>query len=168
MCAVKKDTALKILVLTPSLEEGPYYKTGSPERKNIAGAGTPGRKLIIEGRVWDRNGRPVPGAWLDFWQADGEGQYDNEGYNLRGHQFADKEGRYHLETVRPFIYAGRTAHMHAKVRANEKSPVLTTQLFFPGEKRNATDTIFDKMTVMDVVDTAEGQKATFDFVVETG
>jgi protocatechuate 3,4-dioxygenase beta subunit len=152
--------------LTPSVEEGPYYKTGSPERHDIVGAGTIGTKLTVEGRVLNRNGQPVACAWLDFWQADGNGQYDNEDYNLRGHQYADENGRYHLETVRPRQYLFRAAHVHAKVRADKNSPVLTTQLFFPGEEENETDPLFEKMTVMDVSDTEEGQKATFDFVVD--
>ena len=29
------------------------------------------------------------GALLDFWQADAKGHYDNSGFRLRGHQFAD-------------------------------------------------------------------------------
>jgi protocatechuate 3,4-dioxygenase beta subunit len=156
----------KSLDLTAAVEEGPYYKSGSPERRNVVGPGTPGRKLLVEGRVMDRQGKPVPRAWLDFWQANGEGQYDNEGFNLRGHQYADEAGRYHLETVRPIQYQRRAPHVHVKVRASDKSAVLTTQLFFPDEPFNETDSLFEKMTVMDVVDTAEGQKATFDFVVE--
>jgi protocatechuate 3,4-dioxygenase beta subunit len=155
------------LQLTPAVEEGPYYKTGSPERTKIAGKGTPGTKLVVAGRVLDRNGQPVSHAWVDFWQANGRGRYDNEGYNLRGHQYTDKDGHYHLETVRPIEYASRSPHVHAKVRATEKSPVLTVQLYFPGEKRNATDPLFEKGTVMDVRDTPEGQRASFDFVVET-
>lgn len=155
------------LPLTPSVEEGPYYTPGSPERTKISEKGTPGTKLVVEGRVLDRNGRPIPHAWLDFWQADGNGRYDNQGYILRGHQYTDKDGRYRLETVRPREYSFRSPHIHAKVRANEKAPVLTIQLYFPDEKRNATDPIFEKGTVMDAKDTPEGQKATFDFVVET-
>ncbi len=131
MSAVRK-TASKFLALTPSVEEGPYYKGGSPERNNIVEKGTPGQKLIVEGQVLDTQGKAIAHAWLDFWQADGKGFYDNRGYNLRGHQFANKAGRYRLETVRPFMYAGRTPHIHVKVRANEKSPMLTTQLFLPG------------------------------------
>lgn len=162
----KKNTADHTLEPTPSVEEGPYYKTGSPERTNIVETGTVGTKLVLEGRVLDKNGNPIPHAWLDFWHADGRGHYDNEGFNLRGHQYADKDGRYRLETVRPHEYLFRAAHIHAKVRANENAPVLTTQLFFPGESKNATDPIFEKLTVMDVKDTKDGQKATFDFVVE--
>jgi len=161
-----KKTVNHPLELTASVEEGPYYKTGSPERIAIAEPGTRGTKLVLEGRVLDRDGSPIPHAWLDFWHADGHGVYDNKGFNLRGHQYADKNGRYRLETVRPHEYLFRAAHVHVKVRAKENSPVITTQLFFPGESKNATDPIFEKLTVMDVKDTADGQQATFDFVVE--
>ncbi len=154
------------LPLTPSVEEGPYYTPGSPERTVIAEKDTPGTKLIVEGRVLDQNGRPITHAWLDFWQADGNGRYDNAGYKLRGHQFTDTDGHYTLETVRPREYSFRSPHIHAKVRATESSPILTIQLYFPDEKRNATDPIFEKRAVMDVKDTPDGQKATFDFVVE--
>jgi protocatechuate 3,4-dioxygenase beta subunit len=164
---LRKTTSQHGLPLTPSVEEGPYYVTGSPERIAIAEKGTYGTKLVIEGRVLDGKGNPVPHAWLDFWQADGHGRYDNEGYNLRGHQYTDKQGRYHLETVRPLGYMMRSPHVHAKVRAKENSPILTVQLFFPGEKKNLTDPLFEKRTVMDVKDTPEGQKTTFDFVVES-
>jgi protocatechuate 3,4-dioxygenase beta subunit len=160
-------TATKKTVKTTTLvEEGPYYKSASPERHNFVAPGTPGSKLILEGRVLDRNGAPIAHAWLDFWHADGQGHYDNEGYNLRGHQYTDKDGRYRLETVRPYQYLFRSPHIHAKVRADKSSPVLTTQLFFPGEQRNQTDPIFEKLTVMDVTDIPGGQKATFDFVVD--
>jgi protocatechuate 3,4-dioxygenase beta subunit len=151
---------------TPAIEEGPYYKTGSPERTNIADTGITGKKLTVEGKVLKKNGDPVPGAWIDFWHADGNGNYDNDGYNLRGHQYADKKGHYRLETVRPLEYLFRAPHIHAKVRADDNSPVLTTQLFFPGESRNKTDPIFKDLTVMGVVNTDKGQTAVFDFVLD--
>jgi protocatechuate 3,4-dioxygenase beta subunit len=155
------------LELTAPVEEGPYYKTGSPERQSIAAPGTPGKKLVLEGRVLDRDGHPIPRAWLDFWHADGNGEYDNEGFNLRGHQYADADGCSHLETVRPKEYLFRSPHVHAKVRANENSPALTTQLFFPGEARNTTDPIFEEKTLINMAEMHDTRKATFDFVVET-
>ena len=164
--SMKKNTVTK-LPITAAVEEGPYYKTGSPERRSIAEPGTAGSKLIMKGLVLDKDGRPVVHAWLDFWHADGHGQYDNVGFNLRGHQYTDKDGSYYLETVRPYEYMMRAAHVHVKVRATPKSPVLTTQLFFPGEARNATDPLFEKLTVMNVQDTEGGQQAAFYFVVET-
>jgi protocatechuate 3,4-dioxygenase beta subunit len=162
----KKNTGTK-LPLTAAVEEGPYYKSGSPERRSIVEPGTAGSSLILEGRVLDTSGKPIPHAWLDFWHADGRGVYDNAGFNMRGHQYADKDGRYHLETVRPYEYMFRAAHVHVKVRAAANTPILTSQLFFPGEAKNATDPLFEKLTVVDVKDIGGGQKATFDFVVET-
>jgi protocatechuate 3,4-dioxygenase beta subunit len=167
MIMSEKENAGHKLELTAAVEEGPYYKPGSPERNSIAGPGTYGSKLILEGRVIDREGQPIPGAWLDFWHADGYGNYDNEGYNLRGHQYADKDGRYRLETLRPGDYMMRSPHVHVKVRAKNNSPILTTQLFFPGESKNETDPLFENLTVVDTKDTAQGQQAAFDFVVET-
>jgi protocatechuate 3,4-dioxygenase beta subunit len=162
-----KKNEVNSIELTRSVEEGPYYTPGSPERNSIAEPGIPGSRLVVEGRVLDQSGNPVPHAWLDFWSADGHGTYDNEGFTLRGHQYTDKEGRYHLETVRPHEYLFRAAHVHVKVMANDKAPVLTTQLFFPGERKNTTDPLFEKLTVMDVKDIKDGQQAAFDFVVET-
>ena len=68
--------------------------------------------------------------------------YDNEGYTFRGHQFADDEGRFTLETIVPGIYPGRTRHIHVRVQAPDQ-PILTTQLYFPGESGNQGDGIFD-------------------------
>ena len=164
---VTKRKIEKKLPLTASVEEGPYYKHGSPERRNIAGPGTPGMKLILDGRVLDEHAHTIGHAWLDFWQADGNGQYDNEGFNLRGHQYADHEGCYHLETVKPMGYDGRAAHLHVKVRATKNSPILTTQLFFPWDDKNKTDSIFEPLTVVDVEDIEDGQRANFDFVIQT-
>jgi protocatechuate 3,4-dioxygenase beta subunit len=164
-----KNTAAKdSLQLTRPVEEGPYYKTGSPERTAIiTDPDTPGIKLTMEGRVLDKDNKPISKAWLDFWHANGKGIYDNEGFNLRGHQYTDKDGRYHLETVRPVEYLFRAPHVHVKVQANDSAPILTTQLYFPHEKRNLTDPIFEKRTVMDVKETKDGQIAKFDFVVES-
>jgi protocatechuate 3,4-dioxygenase beta subunit len=152
--------------LTAPVEEGPYYKGGSPERKKITADNTVGKKLIVEGTVRDKDGKPIPHAWLDFWQADGTGEYDNRGFVLRGHQYTDAQGRYRLETVRPREYLMRSPHIHVKVQAHKDAPIFTTQLFFPGEKTNASDFLFEKGTLMDVKDTPDGQLAHFDFTVE--
>ncbi len=72
---------------------------------------------------------PVAGALLDFWHADADGEYDLDGFRLRGHQFTDGEGHFSLETVMPGLYPGRTRHIHVKVQA-PGGPILTTQLYF--------------------------------------
>ena len=150
---------------TPAVEEGPYYKEGSPGRRNIAEPDMPGTKLIVEGRVRDTSGKPVAAAWMDFWQADSNGQYDNENYKLRGHQFTEKDGKYRLETIIPTGYQQRAPHIHCKVRARDDAPVLTTQLFFVGNEKNATDRIFEELTAMETKRFKDGEKASFDFIL---
>jgi protocatechuate 3,4-dioxygenase beta subunit len=105
--------------------------------------------------------RPVRHALLDFWQADGDGQYDLEGFRLRGHQFTDARGRFRLATVVPGLYPGRTRHIHVKVQ-RPRGQVLTTQLYFRGEPANSSDGIFDPVLLM----AGDRRQARFDFVVD--
>jgi protocatechuate 3,4-dioxygenase beta subunit len=128
--------------LSPQQTEGPYYKPGSPERNILLEESMQGEKLIVAGYVLDQNCQPVPGAWLDFWQADAAGVYDNSGYTLRGHQFADDQGRFFLETVLPGEYPGRTEHIHVKIQPPNGS-IVTSQLYFPNVSANTGDSIFD-------------------------
>jgi protocatechuate 3,4-dioxygenase beta subunit len=149
--------------ITPAAEEGPYYKAGSPPSAKLYQSGIPGEKLVLSGTVMDANGQPIPHAWLDFWQADGKGNYDNEGYRLRGHQYANASGQYKVETVLPGSYPGRTPHIHVKVRAATASPILTTQLFIPGLASNKTDFIYLDALQMELKDSEAGKRARFDF-----
>jgi protocatechuate 3,4-dioxygenase beta subunit len=152
---------------TPAQTEGPYYTPNTPERASLLEQGMAGTKLVVGGQVLATDCRPVARALLDFWQADDSGAYDNAGYRLRGHQFADDQGRFSLETIVPGLYPGRTRHIHVKVQAPNQ-PVLTTQLYFPGEASNARDGIFRPELVMDVQDGAEGKVGAFNFVLDIG
>ena len=145
--------------------EGPFYTPNSPERTSLLEPGITGTPLVVSGYVLATDCQPVPGALVDFWHADDNGVYDNVGYRLRGHQFADASGRYTLETIVPGVYTGRTRHIHVKVQP-PNGPILTTQLYFPGEPRNDTDGIFRPALLMSVQELEDSQVAVFDFVVE--
>jgi protocatechuate 3,4-dioxygenase beta subunit len=150
--------------LTPAQTEGPYYTPDTPERKSLIEPGMTGTKLILAGYVLDADCQPIPNAWLDFWQANDEGEYDNAGYVMRGHQFTDAAGRYQLETVFPGLYPGRTRHIHVKVQA-PNGPILTSQIYFPDEPANTGDGIFDPALIADMETTAAGLRGTFNFVI---
>lgn len=150
--------------LTPDQMEGPYFKPNSPLRTNLVTSGTPGTPLTVGGYVFGRNCVPLSGVLLDIWQADAAGAYDMAGYTFRGHQFSDSTGAFSLRTIVPGLYPGRTRHIHVKVQAPGE-PVLTTQLYFPGEPRNSTDMIFDPALLMNVRGAGSGKEATFDFVL---
>jgi protocatechuate 3,4-dioxygenase beta subunit len=145
--------------------EGPYFTPNSPERASLLEAGMDGRRLVVAGTVLTTDCRPVQRALLDFWQADDAGQYDNQGYRLRGHQFSDAKGAWRLETIVPGLYTGRTRHIHVKVQAPD-GPVLTTQLYFPGEPANDRDGIFrPELLLADVRDRGDTRQGSFTFVL---
>src|SRR5262245_15083108 len=140
---------------TPAQTPGPYFKPRSPLRASLLEPGMPGPRIVVEGTVLGPDCKPIPRALLDFWQADARGEYDNDGFRLRGHQFTDEAGRYRLESVVPGIYPGRTRHFHVNVQAPGRR-VLTTQLYFPDEPTNQRDGIFDRDLVMKVRDADGG------------
>lgn len=102
---------------------------------------------------------------LDWWQADPDGEYDNSGFNFRGHQYTNADGAFTLTTLQPGLYPGRTRHLHVKVQAPNQ-PVLTSQLYFPDEPRNQTDPLFDERLLMAVREEGSGLQGSFDFVLD--
>src|ERR1044071_3526321 len=121
--------------------DGPFFKPSSPERADLIAPGMAGQRIELVGFVLTRGCRAVPGALVDLWQADDTGAYDNTGFRLRGHQFADSEGRYRFRTIVPAVYTGRTRHFHVKVQP-KGGRILTTQLYFPDEPENRNDGLF--------------------------
>lgn len=151
---VMKPTAPDIL--------GPFYKDKAPFRNTLS----ENPNLHLAGRVLDINGEPVKNAVLDFWQADENGTYDLEGFNLRGKVKVDEDGKYELHTIVPGDYAisdteFRCAHIHVKISVKGYKG-LTTQVYFADDKYNSTDHWFNANRVI----SQDRVNGTFDFVIE--
>jgi hydroxyquinol 1,2-dioxygenase len=97
---------------TPSTVLGPFHMVESPARElgdtiDLVADGVP---CVVEGRVTDTAGTPLPGATVDVWQADDKGFYDVQkpgempDRNGRGLFTTDAEGRYWFRTVKPAHY----------------------------------------------------------------
>jgi protocatechuate 3,4-dioxygenase beta subunit len=142
---------------------GPFFKPSSPLRRSFLENDSPENRLIVTGLVLSPECRPVANALVDFWHADELGEYDNKGFHYRGHQLTDAQGRWRLETILPAEYPGRARHIHVNVRAPGKR-ILTTQLYFPGDRR---DGLYRDSLVIKV-DKKDGKRieGSFDFVVE--
>jgi len=145
--------------------EGPFFKPASPLRGNLREPGMAGRPTELTGFVLTRACRPVAGALIELWHADDQGEYDNTGFRLRGHLFADAKGHYAFKTIMPGLYPGRTRHFHIKVQAAAESPVLTTQLYFPDEPRNQEDDFYRPELTMQVAASDDALRARFDLVL---
>jgi protocatechuate 3,4-dioxygenase beta subunit len=144
---------------------GPYFKPDSPERGDFIDAHSHGHLIALKGRVLSRSCQPVARALLDLWHADQNGVYDESGFRYRGHIYTDEQGYYQFNTIEPAVYPGRTRHFHFKVQAPGR-PILTTQLFFPGEPRNDVDGLFRPELLMSISDTPALMSAQFDFVID--
>ena len=150
--------------VTPSETAGPFFTPNSPKRQSFLAKGVPGTPIVLAGRVFSKSCVPMKNVLVDFWHADGDGEYDNEGYRCRGHQFTDERGVFRLESVVPGLYPGRTRHFHVRVQPSG-GRILTTQLYFPGEATNRRDGLFKSELLMNVEPGVKHKLATFDFVL---
>lgn len=94
---------------TPQAEIGPFYRPNAPVRHRV------GKGYRLSGTVLSaKDCLPLPGARLEFWLVNSQGQYDQD---HRATVFADRRGRYRFEANRPGDYVGRKPHIHIMVSA---------------------------------------------------
>ncbi len=144
--------------------EGPYFTPNSPAKRNLAADSPGGVPFLVGGQVVDTDCNPIRNALVEIWHADENGDYDNQGFKLRGHQTSGENGAWWFETIIPGIYPGRTRHFHFKVQQPGGS-VLTTQLYFPGEPGNRRDGIYDRRLVLNVGEDGGDRFGRFDYVL---
>jgi len=147
--ALGHDEALaaEACTLAASQEEGPFYVALERIRSDIR-LGRTGVPLRLKITVTDASTcRPLKGAAVDIWHADGLGAYSDESSQgtvgqtwLRGVQITDANGLVRFTTVYPGFYRGRAPHIHAKVHTGGSRAgthytgghvVHTGQFFFP-------------------------------------
>jgi hydroxyquinol 1,2-dioxygenase len=97
---------------TPATVLGPFHIDGSPTAPfgHDMSDGVPGTPLFITGRIVDVEGKPVPNAVLDVWQADADGAYESQlpeidEARLRAKYRAREDGTYCVRTIAPLGYA---------------------------------------------------------------
>lgn len=152
------------LTPTPAEIEGPYFRLGAPERRDHVEPDYQGDCITFGGRVLTTKGTPIPGAVVQIWTSDEEGNYDMVGYKYHGWQRADDEGRYEFRTIVPACYEPRDAkHIHVRVQG-DSSP-LTTQLYIDGEPGTEEDDFFHPDLLIYWEGPQEERRGTFDFII---
>jgi protocatechuate 3,4-dioxygenase, alpha subunit len=130
---------------TPSQTVGPFFSFGlcSDEKAALVPADAP-EAIRITGRVLDGEGKPVPDAMVEVWQADVEGRYRADfGWGRSG---CDAEGRYSLVICKPGRVPDgngglQAPHLSLLVFARGLLKPVHTRLYFPGEEANADDRV---------------------------
>ncbi len=119
-----------------------------------------GERTIVHGRLLDQNGRGVPHALIEVWQANAGGRYRhrNDSYLAPidanfggcGRMITDEDGRYVFRTVKPgaypfrnFVNSWRPAHIHFSVFGSGFVQRLITQMYFEGDPLIPHDSILN-------------------------
>ena len=145
---------------------GPFFAHGAKEYGYGGdlreGATMKGEDVWVSGRVLGTDGKPIPGAVLDIWQAKADGIYDVQtegGFELRGRVKANAKGDYAFASYKPKFYSipmdgpvgdlirattnnhMRPAHMHAIVSAPGYQQVIT-HVFVEGDPYLDGDAVY--------------------------
>ena len=169
-----RSTALRhpkepLIVIPHTMSEltGPVYPYGRIEGTDndltVQHAGEPlGERVIVEGRVLDEDGRPIPDTLVEIWQANAAGRYTHRvdghpapldpNFSGAGRTLTDSEGRYRFVTIKPGAYpwlnhhnAWRPAHIHFSLFGSSFLSRLITQMYFPGDPLMPYDPIFNSI-----------------------
>ena len=122
-----------------------------------------GERIIVHGHVQDEDGRGVPNALIELWQANACGRYIHvwdqhpapldPNFTGAGRTITDQNGYYKFITVKPGAYpwgnhhnAWRPNHIHFSVFGHSFLSRLVTQMYFPGDYLFPYDPIFNSVT----------------------
>jgi protocatechuate 3,4-dioxygenase alpha subunit len=135
---------------------GPFFIIGCSwlNRSEIAGEGVAGERVTIEGRVVDDDGKPVPDALLEIWQANAQGKYAHpddtqnkpteQNFQGFGRVPTDDDGKFRFTTIKPGSVPGpdgkaQAPHLAVSVFARGLLRRLVTRIYFPDESGNSED-----------------------------
>jgi protocatechuate 3,4-dioxygenase beta subunit len=124
------------------------------------GAPPIGERIVIQGRVLEENGQPVPNTLIEIWQANAAGRYLHKldqhkapldpNFTGEGYALTDELGQYRFMTIRPGAYpwgnhhnAWRPAHIHFSIFGPAFATRLVTQMYFPCDPLLPSDPIFN-------------------------
>ena len=132
--------------------EAHYVLNLSPPRGAVAG-----EVITLEGVVLDADGKPVPDAMIEIWQANAAGRYASpdddrheipldEGFIGFGRAATDDDGLYRFRTVRPGPTPGpgdalQAPHIAVGVFGRGLIKRLVTRIYFEDAAENANDPI---------------------------
>ena len=119
-----------------------------------------GERIIVHGRLLGDDGRPIPDALIEVWQANAAGRYLHDvdlhpapldaNFSGAGRILTDDAGRYRFTTIKPGAYpwrnhpnAWRPAHIHFSIFGRMFTQRLVTQMYFPGDPLQPYDPIFN-------------------------
>jgi protocatechuate 3,4-dioxygenase, alpha subunit len=145
---------------TTSQTVGPFFSIGMCRaiKENLAGPGTSGERVVIEGRVFDGDGKPVPDAILEIWQANSRGKYAHPedqqdkpveaNFTGYGRIPTGDDGKFRFTTIKPGQVPDldgklQAPHIVVSVFARGLLRRLVTRIYFPDDPANSNDFVLN-------------------------
>jgi protocatechuate 3,4-dioxygenase, alpha subunit len=145
-------------VITPSQTVGPYFAIGLTKltTRDIAGPDLEGERVTIRGRVLDADGKAIPDAVLETWQANAHGRYHHPedtqekplqpGFKGWSRIPTDADGAFSFTTIKPGAVPGpegqiQAPHIAVAVGMRGLLKHVVTRIYFPDDPRNEADPI---------------------------
>lgn len=147
---------------TPSQTVGPFYSIGLTGRTMnvLAADGTAGERIRIEGLVLDGDGKPIPDAMVEIWQANSYGRYNHPDDKQEkpldssflgwGRSGTDEKCFYSFETIKPGPVPGaggsvQAPHVNFVIFARGMLRHAYTRMYFADEAANASDPVLNSI-----------------------
>jgi protocatechuate 3,4-dioxygenase, alpha subunit len=147
---------------TPSQTVGPFYSIGLTDRatNRLVTDTTPGQRICIEGQVIDGDGKPVPDAMVEIWQANASGRYNHpddkqekpldQRFTGWGRSGTEPSGFYSFETIKPGPVPGsdesvQAPHINVVVFARGMLVHAFTRIYFSDDPANETDPVLNSI-----------------------
>jgi protocatechuate 3,4-dioxygenase alpha subunit len=159
--------------ITPSQTVGPFFAYGlTPNNRtewdpngqyhwkntvdgNLITPDVSGDRIRIEGTIYDGDGKPIPDAMLEIWQADAQGRYANPRDNRAlpnaqfkgfGRSSTDKQGVFAFDTIKPGAVPGpggkpQAPHVVFCIYSRGMLRQIYTRMYFADEASNAADPV---------------------------
>lgn len=169
---IKRSPTHDLMSIVATLSEttgpGPVWSEIAEEDADLTtNAGTGGEaigeRIIVNGHVFDENGRGVRGTILEIWQANASGRYAHwretafpapldPNFIGVGQCRTSERGEYRFTTIKPGPYpwgnhpnAWRPAHIHFSIFGPALGSRLVTQMYFEGDPLLPLDPIFNSV-----------------------
>jgi len=172
--------------ITPSQTVGPYFGImvrGRDGCRQVTDA-TKGKRITVQGKVFDGAGGVIPDALVETWQADANGCYQHPDdacpspdpmFHGYGWAHTQADGGFRFETIKPGRVPGpdgreQAPHIVVSVMARGILTRFITRIYFDDEAANAEDVILalvpeNRRDTLIARGTADGQY-TFNLVMQ--
>ena len=140
---------------------GPYLHIGMTwlVEEHMAGEGTSGERITVQGRMVDADGAPVNDAMLEIWQDNAHGKYAHPedardlpveaGFTGFGRVYTDEDGRFRFHTIKPGRVPGpdgafQAPHLNLTIFMRGLLKHLITRVYFDDDA-NASDAVLQRV-----------------------